>query len=190
MEFELPPGGACRQRPHLRERPTERVWGYETDVDAAGGGRAGAAGVPALRPARARIRPALVQRVPKERTVAFSCRSRSFCPSCGKKKQLLWAEWLRDEVVAEVAHPNVVMMPGGKPAHRRRCAVDRASPPRMARPRFTRSALQVLELGLLVLDDRASSVALELAIRHSEFDRSLIGGTAFVLPSCCDVCVT
>jgi hypothetical protein len=27
--------------------------------------------------------------------VAFSCRGRSFCSSCEKKKQLLWAEWLR-----------------------------------------------------------------------------------------------
>jgi hypothetical protein len=26
--------------------------------------------------------------------VAFSCRGRSFCPSCEKKRQLLWAEWL------------------------------------------------------------------------------------------------
>jgi hypothetical protein len=29
----------------------------------------------------------------------FSCRGRSFCPSCGKKKQLLWAEWLQKEVL-------------------------------------------------------------------------------------------
>jgi hypothetical protein len=33
--------------------------------------------------------------------VAFSCRGRSFCPSCEKKKQLLWAEWLREEVRRE-----------------------------------------------------------------------------------------
>jgi hypothetical protein len=31
--------------------------------------------------------------------VAFSCRGRSFCPSCEKKKQLRWAEWLREEVL-------------------------------------------------------------------------------------------
>jgi len=30
--------------------------------------------------------------------VAFSRRGRSFCPSCEKKKQLLWAEWLREQV--------------------------------------------------------------------------------------------
>jgi hypothetical protein len=41
--------------------------------------------------------------------VAFSCRGRSFCPSCEKKKQLLWAEWLRGEVLAEVAHRHVVL---------------------------------------------------------------------------------
>ena len=29
----------------------------------------------------------------------FSCRGRSFCPSCEKKKQLLWAEWLQKEVL-------------------------------------------------------------------------------------------
>jgi hypothetical protein len=40
--------------------------------------------------------------------VAFSCRSRSFCASC-EKRQLLWAEWVRDEVVAEVAHRPVVL---------------------------------------------------------------------------------
>jgi transposase-like zinc-binding protein len=34
--------------------------------------------------------------------VAFSCRGRSLCPSCEKKKQLLWAEWLREEFSAHV----------------------------------------------------------------------------------------
>jgi hypothetical protein len=29
---------------------------------------------------------------------------RSFCPSCEKKKQLLWAEWLRGELLALVSH--------------------------------------------------------------------------------------
>jgi hypothetical protein len=33
----------------------------------------------------------------------FSCRGRNFCPSCEKKKkQLLWAEWLHNEVLAPV----------------------------------------------------------------------------------------
>jgi len=41
--------------------------------------------------------------------VAFSCRGRSFCPSCEKKKQLLWAEWLREEALLPVAHRHVVL---------------------------------------------------------------------------------
>jgi hypothetical protein len=45
----------------------------------------------------------------ERRLVAFSCRGRSFCPSCEKKKQLLWAEWLREEVLLPVAHRHVVL---------------------------------------------------------------------------------
>jgi hypothetical protein len=41
--------------------------------------------------------------------VAFSCRGRSFCPSCEKKRQLLWAEWLCEEVLAKVAHRHLVL---------------------------------------------------------------------------------
>ncbi len=41
--------------------------------------------------------------------VAFSCRGRSFCPSCEKKRQLLWAEWLCGDVLAKVAHRHVVL---------------------------------------------------------------------------------
>ena len=33
----------------------------------------------------------------------FSCRGRSFCPSCEKKRSLLRAEWLREEVLEAVA---------------------------------------------------------------------------------------
>jgi hypothetical protein len=39
--------------------------------------------------------------------VAFSCRGRSFCPSCEKQRQLLWAEWLCKEVLADLAHRHV-----------------------------------------------------------------------------------
>ena len=39
----------------------------------------------------------------------FSCRGRNFCPSCEKKKQLLWAEWLQKEVLATVPHRHVVV---------------------------------------------------------------------------------
>jgi hypothetical protein len=41
--------------------------------------------------------------------VGFSCRGRSFCPSCEKKRQLLWAEWLGKEVLAPVSHRHVVL---------------------------------------------------------------------------------
>ena len=41
--------------------------------------------------------------------VAFSCRGRSFCPSCEKKKQLLWAEWLGEDVLFPVAHRHIVL---------------------------------------------------------------------------------
>jgi hypothetical protein len=41
--------------------------------------------------------------------VPFSCRGRSFCPSCEKKKQLLWAEWLQKEVLEPVPHRHVVL---------------------------------------------------------------------------------
>jgi hypothetical protein len=41
--------------------------------------------------------------------VPFSCRGRNFCPSCEKKKQLLWAEWLQKEVLEAVPHRHVVL---------------------------------------------------------------------------------
>ena len=41
--------------------------------------------------------------------VPFSRRGRSFCPSCEKKKQLLWAEWLREKLLAPVPHRHVVL---------------------------------------------------------------------------------
>jgi len=40
--------------------------------------------------------------------VPFSCRTRSFCPSCEKKRALLWAEWVRGELLEAVAHRHVV----------------------------------------------------------------------------------
>jgi hypothetical protein len=62
--------------------------------------------------------------------VAFSCRGRSFCPSCEKKRQLLWAEWLCDEVLAPVAHRHVVL-----------------TIPRLLRPLFRRRRELLTELG-------------------------------------------
>jgi len=37
----------------------------------------------------------------------LSCRGRSFCPSRGKKKQLLRAEWLRENRLAPIPHWHV-----------------------------------------------------------------------------------
>jgi hypothetical protein len=45
----------------------------------------------------------------KSYLVRYSCRGRSFCPSCEKKRSLLWAEWLREEVLEAVPHRHVVV---------------------------------------------------------------------------------
>ena len=45
----------------------------------------------------------------KSYLIPFSCRGRSFCPSCEKKRSLLWAEWLRHEVLEPVPHRHVVV---------------------------------------------------------------------------------
>jgi hypothetical protein len=39
----------------------------------------------------------------------FSCRGRSFCLSCEKMKQLLWAEWLQKEVLEPVPHRHAAL---------------------------------------------------------------------------------
>jgi len=36
--------------------------------------------------------------------VPYSCHGRSFCPSCEKKRELLWAEWLHTELLSPVPH--------------------------------------------------------------------------------------
>ena len=41
--------------------------------------------------------------------IPYSCRGRNFCPSCEKKRSLLWAEWLREEVLEPVPHRHVVL---------------------------------------------------------------------------------
>jgi hypothetical protein len=40
--------------------------------------------------------------------IPYSCRGRTFCPSCEKKRSILWAEWLREEVLEPVPHRHVV----------------------------------------------------------------------------------
>ncbi len=41
--------------------------------------------------------------------IPYSCRGRSFCPSCEKKRSILWAEWLREEVLEPVPRRHVVL---------------------------------------------------------------------------------
>ncbi len=62
--------------------------------------------------------------------MGVSCRGRSFCPSCGKKRQILWAEWLSGEVLAKTAHRHVVL-----------------TIPRLLRPVFRRRRELLTELG-------------------------------------------
>jgi len=76
--------------------------------------------------------------------VAFSCRGRSFCPSCEKKRQLLWAEWLCEEVLAKVAHRHVVL-----------------TIPRLLRPLFRRRRELLTDLG------RAAAEAVTELVRRS-----------------------
>ena len=36
--------------------------------------------------------------------VAFSCKTRFFCPSCAEKRTLIWAAWIKDNVLQNVPH--------------------------------------------------------------------------------------
>lgn len=74
----------------------------------------------------------------QERSRRLSCRGRSFCPSSEKKKQLLWAEWLRDAVLAKVAHRHVVVtLPRLlRPLFRRRRELRTELPRRRADPLY------------------------------------------------------
>jgi hypothetical protein len=40
--------------------------------------------------------------------IPFSCRGRSFCPSCEEKRSPLWGEWLRRDVLLPVPHRHLV----------------------------------------------------------------------------------
>jgi ribosomal protein L37E len=44
------------------------------------------------------------RRCPEEFLVAFSCKRRGVCPSCGAKRAAELAAFLRDEVVEQVGH--------------------------------------------------------------------------------------
>jgi hypothetical protein len=51
----------------------------------------------------------LVSGVPDERALPVLVSRKVVCPSCEKKRQLLWAEWLQKEVLAPVPHRHVVL---------------------------------------------------------------------------------
>jgi len=59
----------------------------------------------------------------------FSCRVRNLCPSCEKKRSLLWAEWLQQEVLEPVPHRHVVV-----------------TMPRLLRPTFRKRRELLLDL--------------------------------------------
>jgi ribosomal protein S27E len=44
----------------------------------------------------------------EERLVMFSCRTRGFCPSCHAKRLEEWGEWMREELLLDVPHRQVV----------------------------------------------------------------------------------
>jgi len=96
--------------------------------------------------------------------VAFSCRGRSFCPSCEKKKQLLWAEWLRDEVLLGVAHRHVVL-----------------TIPRLLRPLFRRRRELLGELA------RAGAEAVKELIRHASGDGDVRPGIVVAVATAGDL---
>ncbi len=44
-----------------------------------------------------------------ERLLIFSCHGRGFCPSCHAKRREEWGEWMREELVLDVPHRQVVL---------------------------------------------------------------------------------
>jgi len=44
----------------------------------------------------------------EERLLMFSCKTRGFCPSCHSKRREEWGEWMREELLLDVPHRQVV----------------------------------------------------------------------------------
>jgi len=44
----------------------------------------------------------------EERLLMFSCKTRGFCPSCHARRREEWGEWMREELVLDVPHRQVV----------------------------------------------------------------------------------
>ena len=43
-----------------------------------------------------------------ERLLMFSCKTRGFCPSCHSKRREEWAEWMREDLILDTPHRQVV----------------------------------------------------------------------------------
>jgi ribosomal protein S27E len=46
----------------------------------------------------------------EERLLMFSCRTRGFCPSCHAKRLEGWGEWVREELLLDIPHRQVVFV--------------------------------------------------------------------------------
>jgi ribosomal protein S27E len=46
----------------------------------------------------------------EERLVMFSCRTRGFCPSCHAKRLEEWGEWMREKLLLDAPHRQVVFI--------------------------------------------------------------------------------
>ncbi|MGB2763314.1 MAG: transposase zinc-binding domain-containing protein [Candidatus Aminicenantaceae bacterium] len=44
----------------------------------------------------------------EERLLMFSCKTRGFCPSCHSKRREEWGEWMRESLLLDVPHRQVV----------------------------------------------------------------------------------
>jgi hypothetical protein len=75
----------------------------------------------------------------------FSCRARNLCPSCEKKRSLLWAEWLQQEVLEPVPHRHSVL-----------------TMPRLLRPTFRKRRELLLDLSQCAAEALAEYVRRQL----------------------------
>jgi len=84
---------------------------------------------------------------PAQRLFAFLLPRPAVLPSCEKKRQILWAEWLCEEVLAKTAHRHVVLTiprllrPLSSEELRHGCSHHRALPRLLPRARFVRAGV-------------------------------------------------
>ncbi len=46
-----------------------------------------------------------------EYLLSFSCKTRGFCPSCHAKRLAEWGEWVREKLLLDVPHRQIVFLP-------------------------------------------------------------------------------